>query len=370
MQGLGGGLLVALAYTMIRELFPEHQRARVFALLSMVWGAAAVIGPGIGGFFAEIDFWRGVYLLNIPVALVLMTLARKTLEPDSPAQSGTRLPWRRLVLLGAGVLSVTFSGQTEIAGLRFVLIAAAVFGVAAMLWLDHRAGGGRHGGQPGPASRLFPSWPASLRHPVGTAYWMFFLFSFSYTPLNVFLPLIAQVLHDVPPSLAGYVATAMSMGWTVAALLASGAGERWQRLLMVSGPLYLLAGVFGQSYFVVEGPVMALVGFIFLTGLGVGQCHAHIANRAMINARPGEETLTAGAIPTMQSLGIAFGAASGGLIANVAGLSDGITTATLSAVTEWVYGFALVPASCLVLVAFRLVWLLNRGTVQGKGKSP
>ena len=80
----------------------------------------------------------------------------------------------------------------------------------------------------------------------------------------------------------------------------------------------------------------------------------------MSSARPGEEALTAGAIPTMQSLGIAFGAATAGLLANVAGLSGGITLTTLTAVADWIYGFALIPASCTLLVALRLIWLMRR----------
>ena len=76
-------------------------------------------------------------------------------------------------------------------------------------------------------------------------------------------------------------------------------------------------------------------------------------------ARRGEEAVTAGAIPTMQSLGIAFGAATGGLLANAAGLSGGISTATMTAVTDWIYGFSLFPAACVLLAAARLVWLLR-----------
>ena len=63
-------------------------------------------------------------------------------------------------------------------------------------------------------------------------------------------------------------------------------------------------------------------------------------------------------------------AATGGLLANLAGLSDGITATSLTAMTEWVYGFALLPASSLLLVALRLVWLLNRGPVQPLRKPP
>lgn len=347
-QGLGGGLLASLAYVMIRELFSERLRPRVFAMISTMWGAAALAGPLLGGLFAELDFWRGVYWLTVPIFATLVTLAWRHLEPREPRAGASPQPWRRLFLLGGAVMCMTLSGQSDAFIGRMALIAGAMTGIAAMLWLDHRAD-----------NRLFPTMPASFRHPAGAGFWVLFLFAFSYTPISIFLPLMAQQLHDIPPSLAGYVAAAMSFGWTTAAILASGAASRHQQRLIVTGPVCLYAGIVGQSQFIVSGPIGALVAFVFLTGLGIGQCHAHISNRVMINARRGEEAVTAGAIPTMQSLGIAFGAATGGLLANAAGLSGGISTATMTAVTDWIYSFSLFPAACVLLAAARLVWLLR-----------
>ncbi len=347
-QGLGGGLMLSLAYTMTRQLFPESLRPRVFALMSVMWGVGALVGPIVAGVFAQLGFWRGVFWLTVPVFLAVLALARRALPASAPAAKGAKLPWKRLLLLGAAVLCVTVSGQTDQPGLRSILILGAVSGVAGMLWLDHIAD-----------NPLLPSRPASLSHIVGTGYWTIFLLSFSFAPLGIFLPLLAQRLYDVPPSLAGYVSAALSIGWSAAAFAVAGAGPPVQRVLIVSGPLCLLAGIAGQGFFVVSGPLWALVAMVFLTGLGVGQCHAHITNRAMSSARPGEEALTAGAIPTMQSLGIAFGAATAGLLANVAGLSGGITAATLATVTDWIYGFALIPAGFAVLAALRLVWLIR-----------
>jgi MFS family permease len=347
-QGLGTGLLVSLAYTMVRQLFDEAHRPLVFAYLSMIWGLAALAGPLMAGLFAQFDFWRGVYWLTIPVFLALLTLSRRAL-PQAPISSDTgKLPLERLILLGAAVLCVTVSGQSEIPGLRLGLILAAVAGVSGMLWLDHVA-----------KNPLLPSRPASLHRIVGTGYWIFFLMSFSYTAPNVFLPLLAQRLHDVPPSLAGYVSAAMSLGWSISAFFAAAAAPPVQRVLIITGPLCILTGIIGQGVFVVDGPIWALIAMVLLTGLGIGQCHAHISNHAMSNAKPGEEALTAGAIPTMQSLGFAFGAATAGLLSNVAGLSGGISTETLTAVTDWIYGFALLPASLMLLVALRLVWLIR-----------
>jgi len=357
-QGLGGGLLVSLAFTMTRQLFDERQRPRVFAFMSVIWGVAALVGPIMAGVFAQLGFWRGVYWLTVPIFLILLALARRALPAETPTATGVKLPWERLLLLGAAVLCVTISGQTANIGLRLTLVLGAVLGLAAMLRLDHNAD-----------NPLLPSSPVSLRRVVGTGYWVFFLLSFSYTPLSIFLPLMAQRLHEVPPSLAGYVSAALSIGWSTGAFATVSATPRLQRILMVTGPLCLLAGIVGQGLFVVSGPLAALVAMVFLTGLGIGQCYAHISNTAMSYAKPGEEALTAGAIPTMQTLGIAFGAATAGLLANVAGLTDGITVATLTAVTEWLYGFALIPAVGTVLIALRLVWLLRSGAHSKKMRS-
>ncbi|MBT5525308.1 MAG: MFS transporter [Rhodospirillaceae bacterium] len=352
-QGLGSGLMVALAYAMVRHLFDEHKRPHVFAYMSVIWGLAALVGPILAGALAQLGFWRGVYWLTILVFALILTLARRALpQTSSDMSSGTgspaRLPWERLVLLGAAILCVTISGQTDHLGFRLALIIGAVFGVGGMLWLDHIAD-----------NPLLPSRPTSLAKVVGAGYWIFFLISFSFTPLNVFLPLLAQRLHEVPPSLAGYVSAAMSLGWSAAASAVAGATPRWQRILIVSGPLCVLAGIAGQSIFVVAGPVWGLIGMVFLTGLGIGQCHAHVSNQAMSNARTGEEALTASAIPTMQSLGFAFGAATAGLLASISGMSAGISVDSLTSLTEWIYGFALFPAVGTVIVALRLYWLIR-----------
>ncbi|MDP6689269.1 MAG: MFS transporter, partial [Alphaproteobacteria bacterium] len=277
-QGLGTGLMVSLAYTMVRQLFDENQRPHVFAYLSVIWGTAALAGPLIAGLFAQFGFWRGVYWLTVPVFLALLVLSRRAL-PEAPISSDAgKIPLERLALLGAAVLCVTISGQTDFSGLRLALILAAVLGVGGMLWLDHIA-----------RNPLLPTRPTSLNRIVGVGFWLFFLMSVAFTPPNVFLPLLAQRLHDVPPSLAGYVSAAMSLGWSTAAFFVASAQPPLQRVLMITGPLCILGGIIGQGIFVVAGPIWALVAMVFLTGLGIGQCHAHATNHVMSNAKAGEE---------------------------------------------------------------------------------
>jgi hypothetical protein len=94
-----------------------------------------------------------------------------------------------------------------------------------------------------------------------------------------------------------------------------------------------------------------------LIGAGIGVCFAHICSWTMAAARPGEETLTAASIPTIQSLGIAFGAAIAGLVANAAGLASGIAATTVAGAATWVYLLGIVPPAALVVLSISLVLL-------------
>ncbi len=70
-QGFGAGLLGALVYMMVRLVFPERLWARAFALVSSMWGIATLVGPAIGGVFAEFGAWRWAFFALIPLTALL-----------------------------------------------------------------------------------------------------------------------------------------------------------------------------------------------------------------------------------------------------------------------------------------------------------
>jgi hypothetical protein len=111
---------------------------------------------------------------------------------------------------------------------------------------------------------------------------------------------------------------------------------------------------------IVHGPLLLLVGFVVLTGLGIGACFAHLSSWTIAMARPGEEELTASCIPTMQSLGLAFGAATAGAIANAAGLATGVSPAVIAVVATWVYGLCILAPAAIVMLSLRLLWLHSK----------
>src|SRR5215470_11301022 len=125
LQGLGSGLLVAIAYSMVSELYADALRARVLSAISGIWGVAALLGPLLGGMFAASGWWRGAFWITAPVLLPLSLLAWYTLPPGESQRASGPVPLLRLTLIGIGVLSVATSGQVASLGLRLILIGGA-----------------------------------------------------------------------------------------------------------------------------------------------------------------------------------------------------------------------------------------------------
>lgn len=69
-QGIGGGGLVALTYVIVTDLVTLRERGKWFALISLQWAIGSVLGPVIGGAFAEKSNWRWIFWLNFPFCVI------------------------------------------------------------------------------------------------------------------------------------------------------------------------------------------------------------------------------------------------------------------------------------------------------------
>lgn len=69
-QGIGGGGLVGLTYVLLADMVTLRERGKWMSIISLQWAIGSVIGPVIGGAFAEKLSWRWIFWLNIPFCVV------------------------------------------------------------------------------------------------------------------------------------------------------------------------------------------------------------------------------------------------------------------------------------------------------------
>ena len=100
LQAAGSAMLVPSSLAIVLEANEERQRMHAVALWSAVAALAAGIGPPLGGLLITASDWRLVFLVNVPVGIVALVLARRVLV-ESRAPGRRRMP----DLLGAVVLA-------------------------------------------------------------------------------------------------------------------------------------------------------------------------------------------------------------------------------------------------------------------------
>lgn len=70
LQGIGGGILMPMAMTIIGDIFPPEKRGKWQGVISAVFGLSSIVGPSIGGWFVDNATWKWVFYINLPVGLL------------------------------------------------------------------------------------------------------------------------------------------------------------------------------------------------------------------------------------------------------------------------------------------------------------
>lgn len=353
-QGLGGGGLVALSFIAVSLLFSRSVMPRVMAAVSALWGVSAFIGPLVGGVFADLGLWRGGFWFFAVQAAILasfigLSSAMTSQDAESEVKAVGKPPLLRLGILSLGVLAIAWSG-IEISPFQtplFILVGLLLLGL--FLRMD------RHQDE----RRLLPPRPVDPRDGVGAALLMVLAFSSATIAYTVYGPLLIIQIHGVSALAAGYIVAASSIGWSVMAILVSGAGERHDGRLIVGGMTIVTSSILGFAVALPYGPLWLVLVFAIFEGAGFGMAWTFILRRLTALAPESEKERAASSMPTFQRLGYALGAAYVGIIANAAGIVDSMERATAQAV-----GFRIF-AACLPLAFIGLLaaWRFARSNV-------
>jgi EmrB/QacA subfamily drug resistance transporter len=86
-QAVGGGMITSASAPLITTRVPGSHRGRgLSAQIVMVYFGLAA-GPGLGGILADTLGWRWVFLINVPMGIVAMTITLVVIAKDKPARS-------------------------------------------------------------------------------------------------------------------------------------------------------------------------------------------------------------------------------------------------------------------------------------------
>ncbi|MDI3389580.1 MFS transporter [Streptomyces sp. B-S-A8] len=323
-QGLGVGAVMSMAYAVIGLAYPEHLRARMFALLSSAWTIPSLVGPVIAGTLADFTTWRAVFLLMLPLIAVSAVLTlpglRRLDRPEAPAAAPAE-PWWKGPPAQAVYLTVGTAVLLQALLLKnlTLLIVFTLVGLAVAI----------------PSlRRVTPEGTLSARSGIGAGIAIRGLLCGVYFGSEAFLPLGLQELRGMSVSLAGLGLSAGAITWVLGSLYQAkrdGAGKGSRSGSVALGFGILLVGV---AVIALSVLTEAVPSWLAIVGWGIGGIGMGIAFNASttdtLEQTPAErQGEVSGALQLAQTLATALIAGLGGASIAIFRHYDGSTATAL-----------------------------------------
>lgn len=128
LQGIGAGCIQPVVFTIVGDIFPFAQRARLQGFFSSMWAVVAIIGPALGALFVSTIGWRWIFTINVSIGLVAAALVWGYRERRPEQPTARSLDVRGAILLTAGIALLLFGLGTgsQTATPNWPLVAAAL----------------------------------------------------------------------------------------------------------------------------------------------------------------------------------------------------------------------------------------------------
>ncbi|WP_088143069.1 MFS transporter [Achromobacter xylosoxidans] len=360
LQGMAAAMLFPQVYALIRVSYQGHERRRAFGLLGMTLGLAAIAGQVLGGWIVHADLfglaWRGIFLLNVPVGLLALRLARHI--PESREPSGARMDWPGAALVGAG-LTLLLLALIEGPQRHWPAWTVAC-GVAALATLALFVRMQRHIAARGGAPLVDMALLAQPRFAAGC---LLVLLVFS-TASAIFLcyALLVQTGFGLDALTAGLIFAPASVGFVAGSMaaprLVAAYGTRAIALaaLLYGGAtaaLMLQVGAAAASL----APWSLLPALVWL-GAAQGAVNTPLVNLALGLVEDRQAGMAAGVVSTLQQVGAALGVSAAGML--YAGTLEAHADASAAERHARAFASAMQFNVGAILAAAALLWWLGR----------
>lgn len=309
-QGIGAGGLFSLALAITGDIVPPRERARYQAYFIATFGTSSVIGPVVGGFFAGansilgIAGWRWIFWINVPIALVALTVVTKVLHLPHHRQDH-RIDWPgalALVVCLVPLLIVAEQGRDWGWGSARSLLCYAIgaVGLAVFCWCERR-----YGDEALLPLRLFRGRTFTVAMASSTIVGMGMLGGM------LLLPLYLQIVRGSSPTRAGLELIPLVVGIASGSVLSAQVIARTgrYRMLPILGTGLFAAALFLFAVVGADTPLWLIMAVMVLVGLGLGGTMQPTVIAVQNAASPREIGVSTSAVTFFRSTGGTIGAA-------------------------------------------------------------
>ncbi len=268
LQGIGGGMVTGILFTIVGDIFSPIERGKYQGLFAALWGIASIFGPTLGGWLTDNWSWRACFYVNLPFGALAIAAIHFEFPNMKPRGSSRRLDWAGFAtLIGTVVpllLALTWATSYGWGSTRVVsLLVTSVVMLGLLLYSESRA-----------AEPIIPL--VLFRDPViGVCSAAAFVLGMGMFGTIIYLPLFMQGVLGVSATQSGNLLTPLLMGVVVSSIIGGQAISRTgeykvQGILgsvLIAGGMILFARMDADTSRLYVAVAMIVAGF----GMGLLQ---------------------------------------------------------------------------------------------------
>ena len=299
-QGVFGALLMPSTLAIVRSTFPPHRLNTAIGIWGAASGVSVAAGPILGGVLVEHFSWASVFYINVPIAVIAMTLGAAAIV-ESRSDAEHRLDIAGILTL-SGSLFLTVYGLIKAPEWGWMSAQTMAFLMGGALLMVAFVVAERNAADPMLPLRLFANRSLSIGAAVVTVNF-FALFGALF-----FMTLFLQNVQGFSPVQTGVRTLPLSAAMMIAAPLSGVLTERFGPrpamvvgLAAVAGGLGLLTGLDATSGYGAIWPAFALLG------LGIGLVLTASSDAIVSNAPVDDAGVAGGLQSTSVQLGAVLG---------------------------------------------------------------
>ncbi|MGE3277643.1 MAG: MDR family MFS transporter [Vicinamibacterales bacterium] len=304
LQGIGGGAIMGLTFTIIGDLFAPAERGRFQGLFGAMFGLASVVGPLAGGWITDHLSWRWAFYVNAPLGLLAIAVLYVTFPHVKPIGGRRSIDYAGLVTLVCWIVplllalsSATERGWTDPAIMS--LLAGAAVMLAAFLFVEARAD--------------HPLIPLTLfRIPtIALASIAVFLLGMGMFGMFIYLPLYLQAVLGMSAAASGSLFTPLIFSMIGSSIVVGQLISRSGRykIFAVGGAAVSALGMFLLTRLGNDASALDIVQPLVILGLGFGAMQPIYALAVQNAAPPAEMGVATASSQFFRSIGSTLGVA-------------------------------------------------------------
>lgn len=263
-QGIGGGALMPIAFTIVFDLFPPEKRGKMTGLLGAVFGTSSIMGPLLGAFITDSVGWEWIFYVNVPIGIVSFIFIMTSYK-ETRSHAKQKIDWTGAATLVGAIICLMFG--LELGGQTFAWDSPQILGLfggfialfVVFLFAETRAA------EPIISFQMFRKRLFASSNIVALFYGATFIVA------TIYIPIFVSGVYGGTATNSGLILMPMMLG-SVAGSQGGGMLTTLTsfRNIMILSVFCFIAGIFCLSTINPDTPRYLLTIFMVLTGFGVG----------------------------------------------------------------------------------------------------